>query len=148
MSQGTNSHGQLGLGYESEIVQIPTPVPIDHQLIDLIGASITGGGNHTLLLTKAGQVFGAGLDHSGQLCSTGGSSTFIPLESVLSTHCQKVCAIACGWDFSLFISDTGSLYGCGSNKFEQLGSSIIRVNHQQLWLFYIIKIPFNVYFFN
>jgi len=93
-----------------------------------MGASIAGGGNHTLILTKIGQVFGAGLDHSGQLCSTGGSSTFIPLKSVLSTNCQKVCAIACGWDFSLFISDTGSLYGCGSNKFEQLGSSIIRVN--------------------
>ncbi|KAF2280091.1 RCC1/BLIP-II [Westerdykella ornata] len=65
---GSNGEGQLGVGTVSDKLHTPTKAPkmppCDHGY-----KAIRGGGNHTLILTASGAVYGAGLDRSGQLGS-------------------------------------------------------------------------------
>lgn len=121
--QGTNSHGQLGQGFESELVSVPTATLIPKELEQTISKNcqITGGGNHSIVISN-GRVWGAGLDNTGQLCSSEKKSSSL-LSEIHALAACNVIAVACGWDFSLFLSSNGILYGCGSNTFNQLGIS-------------------------
>lgn len=133
--QGTNSHGQLGQGFESELVSVPTATIIPKELEQTISCNsqITGGGNHSIVISN-GRVWGAGLDNTGQLCSSEKKSSNIFSEIPALAACN-VIAVACGWDFSLFLASNGTLYGCGSNTFNQLGISSKVWNTIHHWLF-------------
>ncbi|XP_055376608.1 secretion-regulating guanine nucleotide exchange factor [Condylostylus longicornis] len=126
-SWGANSHGQLGLGYESELCM--TPQNLDQKSLQFNPnniRSIKGGGGHILVLDNFGQVFSCGWNNRGQL----------GLGNLLDTseHCNKftqipneffndskVHKIACGWDISGVITLEKNVYVWGSNSFQQLG---------------------------
>ncbi|XP_046649230.1 secretion-regulating guanine nucleotide exchange factor-like [Daphnia pulicaria] len=118
---GTNSHGQLGQGFESELLSVPTAAHIPEELQQSIAynCQIAGGGNHSIV-TSNGRVWAAGLDNSGQICSTEKKSASVFSEIHALAGCN-VTSVACGWDFTLFLASNGNLYGCGSNTFHQLG---------------------------
>lgn len=123
MFQGTNSNGQLGQGNESELVPIPTPSFLPSELqATILNSGVTGGGNHSVICSQNGNVWGAGLDNYGQIsCSeTKSVNLFSKIDSLTN---RNIFSVACGWDFSLFITSNGSLYGMGSNTFSQLGIS-------------------------
>jgi protein ATS1 len=61
---GSNGEGQLGIP-AADIVDTPTLVPNDLPLVRL--RSITGGDNHTLVLTDEGDVYGMGDSRKAQL---------------------------------------------------------------------------------
>jgi alpha-tubulin suppressor-like RCC1 family protein len=64
-SFGKNRRGQLGLGHTG-YVNLPTLIPgITDQEIYVI--AISGGGNHSLLLTSTGQIYAFGRNKHGQL---------------------------------------------------------------------------------
>ena len=117
--QGTNSSGQCGLGFSSELVPVPKytalPKPTDSEEL-----FICGGGNHTIILDAASHsIYGSGLNSSQQLSlKLPPSNLFIPFPD--TSFAQSISAVACGWDFSLFLSNHGVLYGCGSNKYKQI----------------------------
>lgn len=80
---------------------------------------ITGGGNHSIISSN-GRIWGTGFNNVGQLCSTEKKSIsfFSEIHTLTS---RNITSVACGWDFSLFLAADGTLYGCGSSSFGQLG---------------------------
>lgn len=118
---GTNSHGQLGQGYESELVSVPMLTALPEELENAIAhnCQITGGGNHSIISSN-GRIWGTGFNNVGQLCSIEKKSIsfFSEIHTLTS---RNITSVACGWDFSLFLAADGTLYGCGSSSFGQLG---------------------------
>lgn len=119
-SWGANSHGQLGQNLKSEVCCIATEVTdlcLDPESI----VSIVGGGGHSLILDRLGQVFSCGWNNRGQLGGTESEvSTFRRVESFPSS---PVVQLACGWDSSLAVSSDGLLLVWGSNSHSQLSIS-------------------------
>ncbi|KAM6173924.1 secretion-regulating guanine nucleotide exchange factor-like [Erethizon dorsatum] len=114
---GANSYGQLGLGHKEDVL-------LPQQLADFCKPGcvrkITGGGGHSTVVTDGGGLFVCGLNKDGQL---GLGHT----EDVLCfTFCKPLggCPIqqvACGWDFTIMLTENGQVLSCGSNSFSQLG---------------------------
>lgn len=125
MFKGTNSHGQLGYGFESELESVPKEVPLQENLSKSIQASgINGGGSHSIICSN-GKIWGAGLNTEKQLCSLDlgkSSNVFIPLPQ---SGLKDILTVSCGWDFSLLLTSNGQIHGYGSNSLNQLG------NHSQ-----------------
>lgn len=116
--QGANSHGQLGLGYHSEMCT--TPQMVEFVPFDLKNIKrIAGGGGHTFALDACGCLYACGWNHKGQLAigNTKDVSNFVEVP----TFCSSIVEIACGWDSSAAIDADGLLYVWGSNAFCQLG---------------------------
>lgn len=82
--------------------------------------SVTGGGGHSAAVTDRGGLFVCGLNKDGQL---GLGHT----EDVLCfTICKPLLGcpikqVACGWDFTIMLTEIGQVLSCGSNAFGQLG---------------------------
>lgn len=81
--------------------------------------AVSGGGGHTAVITESGEVFVCGQNHKGQLGL--GHNTNVLVLHLCPVPNSKITNVACGWDFTLFLSDSGRLLACGSNAFGQLG---------------------------
>lgn len=119
---GANSHGQLGLGFVSEQVTLPTRV---EELPDNISeASIrlaVGGGGHTFLLTAQGRIFGAGWNTNGQV-GDGTQVRSVPaFQLIRGLEGHHMVGVACGWAHSIALSRSGQVWVWGSNSHGQLG---------------------------
>uniref|UniRef100_A0A665ULE3 Secretion regulating guanine nucleotide exchange factor n=1 Tax=Echeneis naucrates TaxID=173247 RepID=A0A665ULE3_ECHNA len=81
--------------------------------------AVSGGGGHSVLVTENGEVFVCGQNNRGQL-GLGHEADISFLQ-----HCSglkhSVTNVACGWDFTLLVTDSGKVLACGSNAFGQLG---------------------------
>lgn len=104
------------------MVVIPQEVPIPSEFLqNLKEAKISGGGNHTIAHSAEGALYGAGLNVAGQLgCRAPSRNTFCLIEA---PEQEKIVAVSCGWDFTIFLSTSFRLFGSGSNKFKQIESS-------------------------
>ncbi|XP_062054072.1 secretion-regulating guanine nucleotide exchange factor isoform X4 [Lepus europaeus] len=114
---GANSYGQLGLGHKEDVL-------LPQQLNDFCKSKcirrITGGGGHSAVVTDGGGLFVCGLNKDGQLGlgHTEDVLYFTPCNSLLGCPIQQV---ACGWDFTILLTENGQVLSCGSNSFGQLG---------------------------
>uniref|UniRef100_A0AAA9TJ28 Secretion-regulating guanine nucleotide exchange factor n=1 Tax=Bos taurus TaxID=9913 RepID=A0AAA9TJ28_BOVIN len=114
---GANSYGQLGLGHKEDVLSA-------QQLSDFCKSGcikrITGGGGHSAVVTDEGSLFVCGLNKDGQLGlgHTEEVLYFTPCKSLLGCAIQQV---ACGWDFTIILTENGQVLSCGSNSFGQLG---------------------------
>ncbi|KAM9658020.1 secretion-regulating guanine nucleotide exchange factor [Trichechus inunguis] len=114
---GANSYGQLGLGHKEDVL-------LPQQLNDFCEPGcvrrITGGGGHSAVVTDGGGLFVCGLNKDGQLGlgHTEDVLYFTPCTSLLGCPIQQV---ACGWDFTIILTEGGQVLSCGSNSFGQLG---------------------------
>ncbi|XP_044008822.1 secretion-regulating guanine nucleotide exchange factor-like isoform X1 [Aphidius gifuensis] len=116
---GANSHGQLGLGYESEQSLLPEKIDIKETNIKIDEIiKITGGGGHTLILDKNGNVYSCGWNKKMQTGIPGGE-TISKLQKI--ENLNNIIDIACGWDSSMALTETGDIYVWGSNTYGQLG---------------------------
>lgn len=115
--QGSNSHGQLGLGFASEQETCPAEI-----VLNLSGPAriVTGGGKHTVVVCGDHDVYVSGANDRGQLGLDAKTPryTFQLLQNPFKLFVKKV---SCGWDFNLCLLDDGSVAGWGSNAFGQLG---------------------------
>nr|XP_040140585.1 secretion-regulating guanine nucleotide exchange factor isoform X8 [Ictidomys tridecemlineatus] len=115
--QGANSYGQLGLGHKEDVL-------LPQQLNDFCKPEcvrrITGGGGHSAIVTDGGGLFVCGLNKDGQLGlgHTEDVLYFTLCKSLLGCPIQQV---ACGWDFTIILTENGQVLSCGSNSFGQLG---------------------------
>jgi len=116
-SWGSNSFGQLGLGTSTDREVKPTLVA---SLAGIPLAFIACGGNHSFAVSKSGAVFGWGKNAFGQLgLSDEGNKKF---PSQLKTlRSIRVKYIACGDDFSVFLTSDGGVFTCGAGMYGQLG---------------------------
>lgn len=116
-SFGSNLHGQLGLGFETEKVTKPTLVK---SLAGVPIALLSCGGNHSFVVTKSGAVFGWGKNLYGQLGVNDQVSKNYPTQ-LRTLRSIGVRYIACGDDFSVFLTQDGGVFSCGAGAFGQLG---------------------------
>ena len=118
LSWGANSHGQLGLGWQSEQEERPVEVvPLAREVPARV-RELVGGGGHTLLCDNSGHVYVTGWNNVGQL-GLGQTDPVCVFTRLNFPH--SVTSLAAGWDFSLLLTQTGEVFACGSNSFGQLG---------------------------
>uniref|UniRef100_A0A2K6F1T6 Secretion regulating guanine nucleotide exchange factor n=3 Tax=Propithecus coquereli TaxID=379532 RepID=A0A2K6F1T6_PROCO len=114
---GANSYGQLGLGHKEDVL---LPQQLNDFCKPMGVRRITGGGGHSAIVTDGGGLFVCGLNKDGQLGlgHTEDVLYFTPCKSLLGCPIQQV---ACGWDFTIILTENGQVLSCGSNSFGQLG---------------------------
>ena len=89
-------------------------------------ASVACGSQHSLILSRAGRLYAFGRSLEGQLGVGSRTSTRTPtLVTALQDDC--VLAVAAGADFTTALTDSGTVFGWGSNTSGQLGKPPIDV---------------------
>ena len=106
---GYNSNGQIGNGGTDTLL---SPVKIvDGNLSRVSVIQVSSGYRHTVFLKSDGTVWAMGLNDSGQL----GDGTFDQrISPVQVSGLAKVAQVTAGHGFSLFVTQTGELWGTGS----------------------------------
>ncbi|ORX58264.1 RCC1/BLIP-II protein [Hesseltinella vesiculosa] len=115
---GRNDRGQLGKDHAEQNIRYPVrldPAVFNKEKV----VTAATGRNHTLIVTDAGKVYGAGDNRLGQLGRNGSIPGFTLIKS-LKDH--TVVDVACGADFSVVLNDNGQVFTFGSLEFGQLGT--------------------------
>ena len=163
---GINQYGELGLGHNIEITEL-THITSNISKIDC-------GKNHSLLLNLDGTVYSCGSNNFGQLglsnytdiytlsninlnniedISVGNdislfkdTNDYLYFCGILKYEASNI-QIACGPYHTMFLTESGNVYGCGENDYNQVNSSegeyieYIRKNYVNS---YVIKNPTRV----
>ncbi|KAI7904222.1 regulator of chromosome condensation 1/beta-lactamase-inhibitor protein II [Cokeromyces recurvatus] len=114
---GSNGGGQLGIGHMEDTnrptacIGLPTDDPI---------VKISGGGNHSAIITKQGHLYMTGSSRHGE-------ESHDDNEEFVNTYKRQLpdikCRdVACGWAFTIVLTETGKLYGIGTSRWNELGS--------------------------
>jgi len=113
LTWGAATSGQLGRGSPAErFHSVPTPVPL-HVPVRMVAC----GGEHSLLVTSGGDVWGFGRNSDGQLGVGSDHDAMRPQRMDVSGAVQA----ACGADHSLILTEDGSIWACGRGTEGQLG---------------------------
>ena len=125
---GFNSAGQLGVGYISTWVQIPSLIDTTNIGTSLSITAISSGSDHSLFLRSDGKVFVSGHGYQGQLGNgTSGVGTDKPTPWPIDTTnigtSLPITAIDAGGYHSLFRRSDGKVFACGYNYYGELGIS-------------------------
>ena len=119
---GPNNRGQLGLGDRRQRRQA-SQVAIPGRV-----AEIAIGSAHTLVVTDEGRVFSMGIGKTGVLGHGDFESHNHP-KLIEALAGEVVTQVAAGQNtHSLFLTKSGHVYSCGSNKQGQLGRSNSKLN--------------------
>lgn len=124
-SWGQNYFGQLGLGYYASgenIDNVLTPQLVSG--VENVVAIAASYNSHSLALTKDGEIYGWGYNYYGQLAQGTTKSTArvtTPTKISTSYFDGKITAIAAGYNFSMAITENGTLYTWGINTYGELG---------------------------
>ncbi|XP_021936482.1 probable E3 ubiquitin-protein ligase HERC4 isoform X2 [Zootermopsis nevadensis] len=113
---GSNSYGQLGFGNQNghqkpAVISSLTGIPI---------AFIACGGNHSFAVSISGAVYGWGKNCFGQLGLSDDTDRLFPSQ-LKTLRSIKVKYVACGEDFSVFLTKDGGVFTCGAGMYGQLG---------------------------
>merc|ERR1712136_265901 len=114
---GLNVKGQLGMG---DMRNRKTPTLIE-ALKDQTIVAVAVGRQHCLLLNDMGEVFACGDNAKGQ-CGIGKArtTTCLPVK-VDDKTMGPVKSVRCSDEFSLFLTEDGKVFACGSPENGQLG---------------------------
>ncbi|KAJ7412482.1 Secretion-regulating guanine nucleotide exchange factor [Willisornis vidua] len=116
LAWGANSYGQLGLGHKEDVLVPQALKDVSCKRQDI--ASIAGGGGHSAVITGGGQLFVCGHNKDGQL---GLNHTEDVLRFTLCTALSGFCVkqVACGWDFTIILVDSGLVLQWGTGMASQ-----------------------------
>ncbi|XP_034541000.1 LOW QUALITY PROTEIN: secretion-regulating guanine nucleotide exchange factor [Notolabrus celidotus] len=115
---GANSYGQLGQGHVED-QSSPRLSDTGSALQKTAVRAVSGGGGHSVVVTEDAEVFVCGQNHKGQLGLDHNADIFT--FQLCHSLSPRVIKVACGWDFTLLLTDCGRVLTCGSNAFGQLG---------------------------
>eukprot|EP01091_Cochliopodium_minus_P017936 TRINITY_DN7157_c1_g1_i1.p1 TRINITY_DN7157_c1_g1~~TRINITY_DN7157_c1_g1_i1.p1 ORF type:complete len:340 (-),score=63.48 TRINITY_DN7157_c1_g1_i1:33-1052(-) len=116
-SYGNNRDGKCGFGVEVEILQKPTLLCSDKNLI-----SVSCGFNYSFILTRNDNgntiLKGFGNNSTGQL-GLGNNKYFFGLSNIVDSF-PNIVSVHSGGHHSFILLDNGEVYGSGSNSSGQL----------------------------
>jgi len=119
---GWNLHGQCArdpLGRDGQALHQPARAA---GFAKLGAHKVAAGTGHTAVLTRAGEVWAVGWNDHGQLGSGDTRSTFEPeLVDHEDLEGERIVHVACGARHTAVLSDEGSLFTFGWNKYGQCG---------------------------
>jgi alpha-tubulin suppressor-like RCC1 family protein len=119
---GFNNKGQLGLGNTNTGPTTPTLLNTS-PFNTLTISAVSCGYEHTMFLTNTGRVYGCGLNTSGEL-GLGNTTSPVSTPTLLNTspfNTVTISAISAAGNYTLFLTNTGRVYGCGLNTSGELG---------------------------
>lgn len=93
------------------------------RLTTLLGipvSAIACGGNHSFLISKSSAVFGWGRNNCGQLGLNDETNRAYPTQ-LKTLRTLGVRFVACGDEFSVFLTIEGGVFTCGAGAYGQLG---------------------------
>jgi len=124
---GADGSGQLG----NDVSLVNSNVPVTVTLSSMI--DIAGGQSHSTSTRTSGLTRAWGADYSGQL-GNGAATDNQPTPSVVSglSTMKAVSAGADFADFSVYLSNNGLVYSCGSDNYGQLGNDVTILNQPAL----------------
>eukprot|EP01134_Creolimax_fragrantissima_P000182 CFRG0182T1 len=135
LALGSNRYGQVGLGYVSSEVSLPTTIPA---LEGMKMIAIAAGSWHSMALSTEGDVYTWGNASDGQL-GRGADETACPgcidfADEVPVTVCNDeigpignnvvATKISAGRKHSVVVDSRGRAWGFGNNKYGQLGTKL------------------------
>ncbi len=115
---GSNNNGQLGLG---NTTNVNSPTLVTSNIGGLIISSASCGASHTIFLASSGAVYGAGRNSTGQLGLNDTTQRTSPTLVTSTIGSLAISRVSSGHDFTLFLTNTGAVYGTGYNLSGQLG---------------------------
>lgn len=118
-SWGSNIYGQLGVKPSSELDQCNYPMRLT-TLLGIPVAAIACGGNHSFLISKSSAVFGWGRNNCGQLGLNDETNRAYPTQ-LKTLRTLGVRFVACGDEYSVFLTNEGGVFTCGAGAYGQLG---------------------------
>ncbi|KAH8255246.1 hypothetical protein KR038_007527 [Drosophila bunnanda] len=118
-SWGSNIYGQLGVNIPDELMYSNHPVRLS-TLLGIPLAAIACGGNHSFLISKSSAVFGWGRNNCGQLGLNDEENRAYPTQ-LKTLRTLGVRFVACGDEFSVFLTNEGGVFTCGAGAYGQLG---------------------------
>ncbi|CAG8588193.1 5886_t:CDS:1 [Ambispora gerdemannii] len=127
---GSNGNGQLGVGNKDDVL-FPSPCSFSGHTNPFIDSPqmITGGGNHSAVITNKGELWMSGLNTDRQCGLPSNISNLTAFEKVVlnedkNTNTQSISAIksvACGWTHTIISTERGDVYAFGKGSFGELG---------------------------
>lgn len=127
-SWGNNVNGQLGTGRISNS-DVPLAVDMSGALAGKSVKKISNNGDHTLALTRDGQVVSWGWNGYGQLGVGNDWNSRFPLLVEGALTGKTIRAIAAGDRHSLVLTSDGELFAWGKNSNGELGNGDIIESH-------------------
>ena len=95
------------------------------------------GWNHTVVLIGNGDTWGWGSNSRGQLGIAGATTVTSPQRIIVCASssacaedsiCQSTIGVSAGGSHSLFLFGNGEIFGCGDNRYMQLGTAAAQVS--------------------
>ena len=119
---GSNGFGQLGDGGGTNSPS-PLAVTMNGNLAGKIVTRICAGTYHNIVVTASGEVFGWGMNDSGQLGDGTRTHRNVPSPAILggALATKTVTAASAGYLHSMLLTSDGTVFTFGSNEFGQLG---------------------------
>jgi alpha-tubulin suppressor-like RCC1 family protein len=129
LAVGDNCFGQLGLNHNDNVYSF------QRVILNCIGniEEIACGSNHIIIRTDQHELFGSGMNHSGQLGinSTIDQWNFIRINGTEMKNSpeqttifgKNISQIACGDNHTVLLTEDHSIYATGSNHHGQIGIS-------------------------
>jgi alpha-tubulin suppressor-like RCC1 family protein len=117
---GRNFNGQLGDGTYTDRT---SPVKLLKPWGTTKISDMSTGDTHTLVLLETGEVYSVGFNSSGQLGNGTTNNTNTPVKVLSPWGSTKVIEVSNGIRHSLFLLETGEVYGVGSNTYGEIGMS-------------------------
>lgn len=114
-ASGSNFYGQLGNGSNNNTNSF---IRINTDFFNGTPIQIASGAYHTLILTSTYKIYGCGLNVYGQLGNNSLINSNIFVEMNIGVTMPR--EIYCGYDWSLILTNTNELYGCGRNSEGQI----------------------------
>ncbi|XP_035739654.1 RCC1 domain-containing protein 1-like isoform X2 [Vespa mandarinia] len=141
-SMGMGTRGQLGHG---DLEDCDDPQLIE-ALAGLNVVQISAAGWHNAVVTDQGDLYTWGWNVNGELGIPNGDTKVVAIPTVINFKNDKeecidinVKKVQCGNTFTICMMDDKSLWGCGSNKYGQLGQSRQKVTSSTI--FFKLNIP-------
>lgn len=113
---GSNGSGQLGIGHKDD-ASIPSRLKVPASLANDEIVNIASGGNHTLICTASGAVYGTGSNDGGALMSSEAE-----YERVFKIDLSPIKLCAATWDASIFVTTDDRVLTTGTGVRGELGS--------------------------